>query len=265
MTPMNRRLALLLCAVLAAPAAAAPHAPADSTRTPPPTPRAWAFSAFFQYESLSAGRPAWQSRHAYARRRFARGALVVEALSARRFDARDEALAADGWLDLWAGGYANVRLQIAHAPRFLPAAEVYAEIYQGAGRWEFAGSFRRRAFAEESVRDYGLAAAYYVGNWYLRARAAWTPRRGRLGWTQTVSARRYGSSPETFIEVRAGQGRGVEVVDAGPVLVLTQTWFVAVRAQRFFGSTFGFSATAAYSDDDFFTRRTFALGLLARW
>ncbi len=259
---MNRRLALLLCAALAAPVAAAPRASADSTGTPP---RAWAFSTFVQYESLSEGRPAWQSLHAYARRRFTRGALVVEALSARRFDARDEALVADGWLDLWPGGYANARLQLAPTPRFLPAVEGYAEVYQGVGRWELAASFRQRAFAEARIREFGLAAALYVGDWYLRARAAWTPGRGRVGWTQTVSARRYGASPETFVEVRGGRGGSVEVVDAGPVLVLTQTWFVAARAQRFFGPTFGLSVAAAYSDDDFFTRRTFALGLLARW
>ncbi len=262
---MRRILPLLLCAGLAA-SASASGAPPDSTDAKPSSAyRAWSAALFYRYESLSGGRAAWQNWHVSARRRFDRGTIIVEALRTRRFDAWDEALAADGWLDLWRGAYVNVRLQAAQNPRLLPATEWYLEGYQGVGRWEFSGLFRQRAFAAETVRDFGLTAAVYVGNWYLRARAQWTPREGRTGGSQVFMARRYWTPPMEFVEVQAGRGRSVETVAEGPVLVLTQTYAVALRVQKFLTRNLGFTAGGSYSDDDFFTRRSLTLGLLTRW
>ncbi|RMF61239.1 MAG: YaiO family outer membrane beta-barrel protein [Bacteroidetes bacterium] len=251
------RLARWLClALVGVPAALAP--PAASGQ--------WSAGLFHVYDAVGEGRTDWQAWSAHVQRRFGRGALIAEVLQARRFGATDEALALDAWADLWHGAYANVRVQTAlSTPRILPRRDVYAEVYQGLGPWEAAAHYRLRAYAGETIHAYGVGLGLYRGAYYLRARLTLTPRLGRTGWAQTLTVRRYWNAPLEFVEVLAGRGRAIEIVDVGPVIRLTRTAVVALRVQRFVTPRLGLTAGLAYSDDDFFTRQSLTLGLLARW
>jgi len=224
----------------------------------------WGLTTFYTYEALNEQRPAWHVGYLGLQRRFARQTLIADVTTHRRFNRNDVALGLEGWSDLWSGAYGNLRLQYTPEARFLPDVEAYVEVYQTVGAWELALSARPRFFPDDTVPTFGLALARYEGNWYLRTRTLLTALAGHLNWTQTFMARRYRQPPLDFIDLQAGFGRGVEIVDVGPVLQAVRTYFVAVRMQRFVTRTLGLSVGLSYSSDDLFIRRGVSVGLLYR-
>lgn len=229
------------------------------------TPPHWGLTAFYTYEALNQQRPAWYAGSLSLQRQFARQTLIAELAVHQRFNRRDVALAFDSWSVLWPGAYGNLHLQHTPNAHFLPTVEAYLEVYQNLGAWELALSSRPRFFPEETVPTFGWALARYEGNWYLRGRTLLTVLAGHLNWTHTFMARRYWHLPLAFIDLQAGYGHGVEVVDIGPKLQAVRTYFVTARVQRFVARTLGVSIGLSYSNDDLFTRRGFSIGLLRRW
>lgn len=229
------------------------------------TPSRWGAQVSYAYEALSGRRAPWQISSAMLQRHFAKTTLLAELASVQRFQRRDLAFALEGWSALWPQAYGNLRLQYAPSPNFSPTYEPYLELYQGMGAWEVAVALRYRHFSDQEVTTWGLATGRYLGNWYLRTQALVTIVTGHFNWTQRILARRYGASPASFVEVQAGYGRGVEIVDTGPVLKQLRTYFVTCRAQHFLTQTVGVMIGLSYSNDDLFTRRGAVLGLLTRW
>lgn len=225
----------------------------------------WHLFTFYSYEVLNQQRPAWHVWQLGLQRRLTRQTVIADVTVHQRFNRRDIAWALESWSTLWSKAYGNLRLQYAPTPRFLPAAEVYLELYQGLEAWEVAFSVRSRFFSDDTVPTLGLALARYEANWYLRARTVLTPLAGRLNWAQTFMARHYWRPPQEFIDLQVGIGRGVEIIDVGPVLQAVRTYFVAIRLQRFLRPSLGISVGLTYSNDDLFTRRGILLGLLQRW
>ncbi|MDQ7039942.1 MAG: YaiO family outer membrane beta-barrel protein [Rhodothermus sp.] len=246
-------IALLGCFMLTRPAVAQSERP-------------WGFTSFYTYEALDGRRPAWHLLHLGVQHYFSpQLTLMAEVAMHQRFNRRDAALALEGWATLWYGAYGNVRLQYVPHARFLPRVEGYVELYQGIGAWELAISFRPRFFTGETVPTLGLAMARYEGNWYLRTRMLLTALAGHVNWTQSFRARYYWNPPLAYVDLQFGYGRGVEIVDVGPVLRAVRTYFAAVRLQRFITRTVGLSIGFSYSDDDLFIRRGISMGLFQRW
>jgi YaiO family outer membrane protein len=227
----------------------------------------WQASAFYRYQSLTDGRPSWHRTEALLLRRFRKGSVIVKGLRARRFDEWDEAVALEGYRDLWSGAYGHLRLQYAFSPQALAEAEVYAELFQSmGGGWEVAGTYWLRDYPGETLHLAGLGVGKYVGRWYLRAKTLLIPRASEVGVSQSLRARRYlGTSAREFLDVQAGLGRSVELVGPRPRVEIARTYFVTVRLQRFVTRHLGFSAGAAYSDVEFYARRGVTAGLLVRW
>jgi len=228
----------------------------------------WQASAFYRYQSLTDGRPSWHRAEALLLRRFRKGSVIAKAIRARRFEEWDEALALEGYRDLWNGAYGHLRLQYAFSPQALAAAEVYAELFQSVGSgWEVAGTYWLRDYPGETLHLAGLGVGKYVGRWYLRAKTLLIPQAGEVGVAQLLRARRYldGASAREFLDLQAGLGRSVELVGPGPRVEIARTYFVTARLQRFVTRHLGFSVGTAYSDVKFYARRGVTAGLLVRW
>ncbi len=225
----------------------------------------WGLAAFYTYEALNEQRPAWHVGYLGLQRRFAHQTIIADVTTHRRFNQSDVALGFESWSDLWTGAYGNLRLQYTPEARFLPNIEAYLEIYQSVEAWELALSVRPRFFPDDTVPTFGLALARYEGNWYLRTRTLLTVLVGHVNWMQTFRVRRYQQPPLDFLDLQAGFGRGVEIIDVGPVLQAVRTYFVAAHMQRFITRMLGLSISLSYSNDNLFTRQGLSLGLLYRW
>jgi YaiO family outer membrane protein len=225
----------------------------------------WGAQSTYLYEALSGGRAPWQTGNLTLHLSHQQTTALSEWTFVQRFGRWDMAVALEGWTTLWPHAYGNARLQFSPAADFLPTHESYLELYQSIRAWELAMAFRYRHFSTQQVATWGLATGLYTGPWYLRTQALLTPLAGQLNWTQRFMVRRYGPSLLSFVEMQAGYGRGVEIIDVGPVLKRVRTYFVTARVQQLLTPNVGVTFTLSYSHDDLFTRRGVALGLLMRW
>ena len=226
----------------------------------------WEVALRYDYERVSDGRPDWQMMEAAVQRRFEGGSVVVQAERVRRFEAWDHALAGDLYVDLWKLAYGHVQGRYAPDPQSLAETELWVELFQGLpSGWEVSASYRMRNYPSDRYHFFGVGVGMYVGNWYLREETVFIPIAGELGITETVMARRFLGSPVDYWELRAGLGRGVAVIGAGPIVETTHTYFVGARLQKFVGPHLGFSVGANYSDDDFFRRWGVRGGIMTRW
>lgn len=237
----------------------------SASATPPDTTD-WFGSVRYGYDALSDERPAWQRVGLTVQRQFGGGSVVATAGRAERFDRWDEQLGLALWGDLWQDAYGTIQVSGTPDASFSPEIEGYAEAYQvfGAG-WEAAGSYRMRRYAEETIHFAGLALARYVERWYLRTKTTLLPREGELGVTQSVMARRYWEAPHAYVSLRASAGRGVEVIESGPEVVLTRSWGLSASVQRFLSEHVGVQLEAHYNDADFFRYTGVSGGVMARW
>lgn len=232
---------------------------------PPACP--WEGFLNYSYSSVTNGRAPWHDARAAVVHPFAGGlTAALELIEDSRFNRWDRAVALDTYLELWAGSYGNVRVQYAASPNFLPIAGMYGELFQGLpDGWEVSANYRFRAYSHDETHLLGVSLGRYVGRWYLRALGHMLPRTGHVGFIYAAKARRYFAPPRSYVELGAGRGRGVEVVDVGPVIQTTATYHASVRLQTYVTNHFGIAVQGVYSDDEFFKRRTVALGVMSRW
>lgn len=232
---------------------------------PPACP--WEGFLNYSYSSVTDGRAPWHDARATVVHPFGGGlTAALELIEGSRFDRWDRAVALDTYAELWAGSYGNLRTQYAASPDFLPLAGVYGELFQGLrDGWEVSANYRFRAYSDDETHLLGVSLGRYVGRWYLRALGHMLPRAGELGVVYTAEARRYFAPPRSYVELEAGRGRGVEVIDVGPVIQMTGTYHASVRLQTYVTNHFGIAVQGVYSDDEFFKRRTIAVGVMSRW
>lgn len=255
-------IALLLCLSVLAPDAG------DRTLSPPDTTRPWSSTVLYTYQDVSDSRPNWERLQVLVQRRFEWGTLLAKGLRARRFTRWDEALALETYPNLWGEAYGHVGGQYGFQPQSLPQVNTFAHLFQPVGHgFELTTSYDLRRYPEQSVHLFGAGIVKYIGAWYLRAQTRLIPLAGEVGTVQTLAARRSlrGSGLRDYVELRGGLGRGIETIGPGPQVVITQTYFVSLRARLFVTPWLGVSLTASYSDDDFFTRRSLSVGLTSEW
>lgn len=150
------------------------------------------------------------------RRRFEGGSIGLEASRWRRYAHWDEAVTAETWLDLWAGGYGNLRVQYSHDPEILPDVSTYVEVFQSMpGRWEVSGSYSYSLLdrQEHDLVMFGFSVARYVGNWYLRQRTTFAYAQGEDYDVFFGGAVRYFFESEgSFLEFGGAAGEGAEFI-----------------------------------------------------
>lgn len=226
----------------------------------------WESTLTYSYSDLSDDMAPWHVINAALVRHLEGGALALEAMQVGRFERWDQGLALDGYKELWQDSYANVRMQYAPTPELLPELDLFGQLFQGIpGGWELSGSYRLRAYPNDEIHFFGVGLGRYAGTWYIRAKGDVFPYADEVGALLSVEARRYFEPPRSYVKFEAGRGRGVEVVDVGPVIETTDTYYVLAGIQKYLTSHLGLIAQAVYSDDDFFTRRTLVLGGMIRW
>ncbi|CAN5845384.1 hypothetical protein BH23GEM3_BH23GEM3_18030 [soil metagenome] len=243
----------------------------DTLLLPPRWPRVWNASVEYAGQSVSGQQPRWHTYTASVGRRFSRGALAVQVLKTRRFEFDDQAVAVDGYLDLWRGSYANLQLQHAPESDVLPRANAGAELFQGiAGGWEGSAGYRYQRFPAADVNLYVLTAGRYTGRWYLRQRNTIASTGGERAASHSLSIRRYLDSADNYLELGAGAGSEVvEITSVGagnPVVDLRTAQFAAARVQHFLSPSFGGSLALTVNDyDGLPTRWGMSVGVVTRW
>ncbi|MDT8341547.1 MAG: YaiO family outer membrane beta-barrel protein [Longimicrobiales bacterium] len=241
-----------------------PPAPADGP------PAQWFASVAYQREFIDSDLPQWEDwslAQALVLRDFAAGALGVELFRAGRFRTHDEGFAVDGYRNLWAGAYANVRVRVTPDADLLPSVDGRGELFQSLpGGWEVSGSYWVMDFDRHDVQVAGAGVAHYRGNWYLRQTATLSRLAGESSLATAVTARRFLAGAREFVEVAGGLGREAVILGEGPRVESRDTGFVQGRVQRFLTPRWGLTGAVSYNRFEGTPGRLgVTLGLLARF
>ena len=205
------RLALLLAAALALPAAA---------QAPP-----WTAAARQSATAFDDARAAWLETEVGVERRVARGALAVGVGRAERFGRA----AAYGALDVYHAVaprvYGNVRLRAAPGATTVAQYDVLAELYAAVpGGAEVSGGARRIGYADGGATLLLASATAFRRAGRVRARLALTPTDSATAVSAGL-ALRLDRSPEpattSFVQLRGGRAQEVVAEPGGPVAVRT--------------------------------------------
>ncbi len=231
----------------------------------------WFGGAFYERHFFDGSAEAWtdwETVRGLFLRQFDSGAFGVEATYEDRFGTRDETVAADAYLNLWTGSYANLRIRAAHDAEIVPYSDWRLEVFEGlAGGWEISGSAWLMNVPGPNVSVFGFGLGRYVEAWYVRAIGNVAESAGTRSGGGYLSARRFFEDDgRQFVEMSAGSGGEAVVVGAGPILEVRDTWFAQATLQRFFWNTFGLNVSAGVHDfEGIPVRRRLTLGLITRF
>lgn len=205
----------------------------------------WSASTGVDFTDFPSAGMHWVDTATTIRRRFDTGSLGLEALTATRFGTTDSALALDGYRDLWARAYVNLRFQEGLDATLFPRTRWRGELFQGVGHgWELSASYDRLQFYS-AVEIYGIGVGRYVGNWYLRWRHLYVPgTAGDPSWSHSdrLTVRNYyAGDADNYLEASAGIGRTDEPTGftLGPGSA-THSWSASAAIVRFVTAHVGF-------------------------
>ena len=227
----------------------------------------WEFGMNYSFQSFNEDRADWHETTVYVKRSFSRGSLAVESIRVRRFSSWDEAVALDGYLDLWPDAYINLRGQVTPEADVLSDSEYAVELFQGFGDgWEISGRYDYRNYPDNNLDIYGILLGKYLGDWYLRARASFLPEDDHTLDSYGVTVRRYLTTADDFIEINAGRGKEMVTIGAGPQIETHRTYSFSFRLQKFVTPHWGFTLGANYDDqEELPVGRGVSAGIITRW
>jgi len=237
---------------------------------PDTVPGAWFAGVWYERELISSDLLQWSDWSGFRGvvvRDFPGGALGVELFQAERFGVRDRGVILDGYADLWARAYANLRIRAAPEAEVLPRMDLRAELFQAwASGWEVSGSLWWMDFPQRDVEVAGVGVARYVADWYLREVVTLSTLAGESVLSASALARFYLDPPREYLEISGGLGKEVVVLGAGPTVDVRETRFVQLGLQRFLTRTWGMAATVMLNRfEGAPARRGGSLGLMARF
>jgi YaiO family outer membrane protein len=264
---MKTHALIALCLVLAA----GWPGPDLRAQAPEPGPAAhWQAATLYLLERLP-DRSDWHTFSLNVGRIGRPATVLFEIQSVERDHIRQHTLGTDLYYELPAGGYMNVRGQVATGdilPRVLAAVDL---LHPVRGGWEGAIGYEHRRYPLETVHTVRVGPGLYAGSWYLRTRHSLTRASGETALASMLFARRLiADSPADYVEVGGGLGREfVEMVPAGTGRVEVDartTRVLHARTQQFLTTTLGVAAGAGYqSYHGLGARPWLMLGLLGRW
>ena len=209
----------------------------------------------------------WNEYEIALRRKFDRGSLALEMLSADRFGNHGTAWALDGYVSLWDRAYANVRYQ--NGGDLFADQAWRAELFQGVGSgWEISGSYDHMEFGNSDTDMYGVGVGRYWGNFYARYRLLHVPGVGSGSLSQRAQLRYYyAGNADDYFEVYAGNGRSHDVENSGfdRVVGSSHSSFGASYV-NYFAPHWGFKVGAGFANNvDGFDERSVSASLYSRW
>lgn len=227
----------------------------------------WELRHSFDYLDFAPTDNEWLTHHTVLRREFPHGSIAIESLETKRFSEWDDAIAVDGYFDLWSGAYANLRLQGTPNADVLASWDGYAELFQGFGDgWETSGSYRHLDFSDNNVDLYGIGLGKYIGDWYLREKTTMTTESGSLDVSQSFTIRKFFVSEDHFLQFMTGFGDEVVTIGANQWVETRSTHFFSVGGQTYLTSHLGTFLNLNYQDiEKAPVRRGFELGFMIRW
>jgi YaiO family outer membrane protein len=227
----------------------------------------WEAQAFYEVQAFSARYSPWHTLTAGLRYSFEQGNLTLQSLTAQRFERWNQALVADGTLELWPGSYGNLRVQGALTPNILPAWDVSGDLYQSfAGNWEVSAGHRQMLFASGNVYFYSVGIGSYLGDWYLRFVPQLLISPDGPGISGTAWARWIYDTADDYLEVRLGLGRQLLTTAVGPVIEGQTTGSLMLTAQHFLTPHLGGVLSLNYQYNERFPGQFGAMiGTRFRW
>lgn len=188
------------------------------------------------------------------RREFETGSLGLEGIRAYRFSQWDDAIAVDGFLDLWRRAYGNLRVQAGIDTDVLPHWASLAEIFQGFGKgWEASAGARFLDFGSTDVDFYAASIAKYLDNWFFREQVTFVPKEKSVKISNSLLARRYLTTVDDFVQAAIG-------------FASDGTHSYSMGIQKFFHPQFGIFLAGNFNDsDDPGTRGGFTIEFITRW
>lgn len=232
-------------------------------------PAPWSLSMGHEADLLGSGYAPWQTSRVALQRRFATGAVAVEAGRVARFERAAAFGSVDAYHTLWRGAYGNVR--VLKAPKATTAAhsDVSAEVFQNLpGGWEVSAGARQMAFADDEAWLATASAARYIGAWLIRARGLVRLDADRVVVSPSVSARWLRERPEGVVpvlELAGGQGREVVPALGDAPAALRRSWFVLGRAEWPLSRGMALQTGLRYTTDAPAARVGVEAGLTLRW
>jgi YaiO family outer membrane protein len=211
----------------------------------------------------------WNEYEVSLRRKFDRGSIALEMLSADRFGNHDTAWALDSYVSLWDRAYANLRYQIGPDGELFPDNAWRAELFQGVGQgWEISGSYDHMDFGGSDVDMYGVGVGRYWGNFYARYRVLHVPGVGSGSLSHRAQLRYYyAGNADDYFEVYAGNGRSHELDNSGfdHVSSSSHSSFGASYV-NYFAPHWGFKVGVGFANNvDGFDERSVSASLYSRW
>lgn len=231
----------------------------------PETVGPWGATLQYDYDRVSSGRLDWRAWMLRVRRTIGDGTLAVTSVRQNRFGRADLGWRLDVWYDLWTDAWGHMRVGLGAKTDVYPRRTVQGGVHQGIGAWEGAVTYTWRRYPTEDVHLFRPEVARYLGQWYLRTFAFIVPQSSAWAVNAGVAARRFLKPPRSYVELRVGAGRGVELVRPDTPLRTVRTYFAALRLQRFLTPQFGVAVGVRYNNDGVYRRAGTTLGLLVRW
>ncbi|MFH1852209.1 MAG: YaiO family outer membrane beta-barrel protein [Candidatus Neomarinimicrobiota bacterium] len=226
----------------------------------------WAAQINLQQERFYISARNRSTTSAGIKREFEKATVIIDAMRVARGDDRDGAIAIDTYFDGWSRSYGNCFIQIAPQRKFLPHSSGYLELYQGFGHgWEISGRYGHMNFPGTQVDLYSLMLANYWQDWYLRLRTQWVPAAGGTEYSFTLSARRYFSLAEDFIDFSAGWSSLPETIMAADDLLRPVARVYLLHGEKLLIEKYIIALIAGYRQEQNNDSVTLAIGLVYRW
>lgn len=224
----------------------------------------WRLRSTLSITDYDSSRDNWVEIYSSLMFRHESGSLAVEQLTTRRFDDWDDAVGLDLWQQIGPTTTLHLNALVGLDPDIIARWDTLVEAYQDlGGGWELGGGYRHMDYSRENVDTYILHAGKYIGPWYLRYRASFTPSES-LGVNHFMAVRYY-FNDEDFFEAFGSCGQGDSVVGPGDIRLI-QTRTFGGRLEKFVCEAFAVNLGVSYYEEDPGPMgTTYSIGCLLRW
>ncbi|MDX9753517.1 MAG: YaiO family outer membrane beta-barrel protein [bacterium] len=227
----------------------------------------WEAAFSYDFTDLHPSGSDWQIHTTAIRRETESGVIGIEGILAERFNYWDEGVAVEAYHELWDNAYGNLRLQGMEDAEVMPHFDGWVEIYQGIlDSWEVSGSIRYMNFTDGDIKIYGVGAAKYIGNWYLRGKTTFSTGLGTTDVSQTFLIRHYFGVTDNYAHFQVTFGDESTLIGEGPHIESRANETFVLGFQKFLTPSFGIFADLHYQDvEDAAERRGILAGIRYRW
>lgn len=231
-----------------------------------PSSMLWEPSISHELQTFTPKRESWNTTTLGVKRELAKGSIAIGGLKTERFSTGDESVFFDMYYELWRRAYGNLRFNAGIDPVVIAKRNYRLELFQGIGDgWELSANYRHMEFTNSGVDIYGFSLAKYVKKWYIRENTSILPKDGTLGYTNSVSVRRYLNTIDNFLEIGFGHGQEEILLRASSNPDKLTRDFISIRFQQFLSDNYGLSIGSSYNDEQGAPiRRVFQFSLIFR-